>query len=243
MHMRRKKWARPELAACPVFLDAPTEKRNLWQKVFENDRPLHVELGCGKGVSTAQMIAANPEVNYVVIDITCDILGDTRRNIAKAFDGQMPENVRIVRFDIETIREIFGPEDRVQRIYIHFCNPWTRRPKYAKRRLTHPRQLLQYRDFMAPDAEIWFKSDDDDLFEDSLRYFEACGFEARHVTRDLHAAGFSPNFISEHEQKYMALGVPIKMGIFRMTEIPGTIDPIRWNLARERAEEDVCSAS
>lgn len=54
----------------------------------------------------------------------------------------------IARYDISYIEKVFAPEDRVERIYINFCNPWTKRPKYAKRRLTHPRQLWQYRDFL-----------------------------------------------------------------------------------------------
>ncbi|MBR1409370.1 MAG: tRNA (guanosine(46)-N7)-methyltransferase TrmB [Clostridia bacterium] len=237
MHMRHKKWARPELAACPYFLDAPKELRNHWRSRFDRDQALHLELGCGKGVSTAQMVCENRDTNFVAIDITCDILGDARRNMAKAFAPSEPDNALIVRYDIEYIDELFGPEDRVDRIYIHFCNPWTKRPKYAKRRLTHPRQLLQYRTFMAPGAEIWFKTDNDELFEDSLQYFEVSGFSCRYLTRDLHQSGFGPNYISEHEQKYSQLGVPIKMGVFVMEDRPVTIDPVRWNLRKQRREE------
>ena len=50
--------------------------------------PLYLELGCGKGVSTAAMVKDNPHINYVAMDITCNVLGDTRRNIEKAFDGR-----------------------------------------------------------------------------------------------------------------------------------------------------------
>lgn len=88
------------------------------------------------------MVKDNPQINYVVMDITCNVLGDTRRNIEKAFDGEPVKNVMIARYDISYIEKVFAPEDRVERIYINFCNPWTKRPKYAKRRLTHPRQLM-----------------------------------------------------------------------------------------------------
>ena len=238
MHMRHKKWARPELSVCPYYLDAPMELRNRWRGQFEREQPLHVELGCGKGVSTAQMVFENPQTNYVAIDIICDILGDARRNMEKAFGGAQPANVRIVRYDIEYIDRLFGPEDRAERLYISFCNPWTKRPKYAKRRLTHPRQLLQYRTFLAPGAEIWFKTDNDEQVEDSLQYFEVSGFGCRFLTRDLHASGFAPNYVSEHEQKYTQMGVPIKMGIFVMEDRPVTIDPVRWNLPGKRKAEE-----
>lgn len=228
MHMRTKKWAKPELAVCPYFTDEAERFRGQWRAQFECDQPLYLELGCGKGVSTAVMIHDNPQVNYVAVDITCNVLGDTRRNIAAAFGDAPVKNAIIARYDISYIEKVFAPEDRVERIYINFCNPWTKRPKYAKRRLTHPRQLMQYRTFLVDGGEIWFKTDDVPLFTESLPYFEACGFEMRYLTNDLHASGFSPNYVSEHEQKFTALGVPIKFVIFRKKPGPVTLDPVRW---------------
>lgn len=188
-----------------------------------------LELGCGKGVSTAQMVAANPEVNYIVVDISPDVLGDARRNLVRECGGD-PTNVAVCRFDIENIDRFIAPEDQIDRIYIHFCNPWTERPKHAKRRLTHPRQLAHYLTFLKENGEIWFKTDDDELFDDSLVYFRLCGFEIVYLTRDLHADGFQPNYVSEHEKKYTELGVPIKFGIFRKAREKLDFDPTRWRL-------------
>jgi len=228
MHMRTKKWAKPELAVCPYFTDEAEMHRGAWRKLFEKDQPLYLELGCGKGVSTAAMVYDNQDVNFIAMDITCNVLGDTRRNIAKTYGEEPVRNVMITRYNIEDIRKVFAPEDRVERIYINFCNPWTKRPKYAKRRLTHPRQLMQYRDFLVDGGEIWFKTDDMPLFTESLPYFAACGFEMLYLVNDLHAAGFTPNYISEHEKMYTEKGVPIKFVIFR--KMPGEveIDPVRW---------------
>ena len=230
LHIRTKKWARPELAACPFFLEGGEDRRNRWRSFFSHpDRPLYLEMGCGKGVSTAQMVAAHPDVNFIVVDISPDVLGDARRNIVRAC-GENPDNVIILFADICLIGRILGPEDRAERIYISFCNPWTERPKHAKRRLTHPRQLIQYREALVPEGEIWFKTDDDDLFEDSRVYFDLCGFSQTWLTRDLAASGFSPNYVSEHERKFMDLGVPIKFGIWRMTPDAPSFDPTRFRL-------------
>ena len=228
MHMRTKKWAKPELAVCPYFTDEAETLRGHWHERFAKDQPLYLELGCGKGVSTAAMVYDNRDKNFVAMDITCNVLGDTRRNIARTYGEEPVDNVVIARYDIEYIRNVFAPEDRIERIYINFCNPWTKRPKYAKRRLTHPRQLMQYRDFLVDGGEIWFKTDDTPLFTESLPYFEACGFEMRYLTSDLHAAGFAPNYVSEHEQKFTALGVPIKFVIMRKKPGPVELDPVRW---------------
>ena len=228
MHMRTKKWAKPELAVCPYFTDEAEKHRGHWRELFEKEQPLHLELGCGKGVSTAAMVYDNQDTNFIAMDITCNVLGDTRRNIAKTYGDQPVKNAMITRYNIEDIRKVFAPEDRVERIYINFCNPWSKRPKYAKRRLTHPRQLMQYRDFLVDGGEIWFKTDDMPLFTESLPYFEACNFQMRYMVNDLHAAGFEPNYISEHEKMYTEKGVPIKFVIFR--KLPGEVnlDPVRW---------------
>lgn len=246
LHIRTKKWARPELAACPFYEPEGEERKGRWREAFARpELPLHLEMGCGKGVSTAAMAAANPDINYVVVDISPDVLGDTRRNLVRACGGN-PENVWILFADICLIDRYFDREDGPERIYISFCNPWNEHPKHEKRRLTHPRQLLQYRNALRPGGEIWFKTDDDRLYEDSLCYFRLCGFEKTYETRNLAQSGFEPNYISEHEKKYMEMGVPIKFGIFRMTEQEPAFDPtrfrltpgIRMNLLREEGPVD-----
>ncbi|MBR4458357.1 MAG: tRNA (guanosine(46)-N7)-methyltransferase TrmB [Clostridia bacterium] len=232
MHMRKKKWARPELAACPWVIDPPEHYRGRWPSLFANSAPLHLELGCGKGVATAAMIADNPFVNYLAIDISPDVLGDARRNIAAAC-GEDVRNALLARANIEQLSGILSPEDGVSRIYIRFCNPWPRRG-HKKRRLTHPRQLVQYRRLLPVGGEIWFKTDDDELFRDSKRYFEVSGFEPVWITEDLHASGFSPNYVSEHELRFAAAGIPIKAGIWRKTDAVIDEDFTRWELPGDR---------
>lgn len=230
MHMRKKKWSRPELAACPYFITDPVSLRGHWAERFPVKQPLHVELGCGKGVSTAQMVYDNQDVNFLAMDINVDVLGVARRNIAKAYGEQEPHNILLTNAHIEYIHTILCADDPVERIYISFCNPWDARPKQHKRRLTHPRQLAQYRHFLVDGGEIWFKTDDDQLFSDSLHYFEAFGFECLFKTDDLHGCGFTPNYISEYERKYLNEGLKIHFGIFK--KLPGKLDfdPVAWRI-------------
>ena len=230
MHIRTKKWARPELGVCPFYEPEGEERRGSWRKAFARpEQPLHLEMGCGKGVSTAAMAADHPEINYVAVDISPDVLGDARRNLVKACGGD-PDNIWLLFADICLIDRYFDREDGPERIYISFCNPWSEHPKHEKRRLTHPRQLIQYRKMLRPGGEIWFKTDHDRLYEDSLCYFRMCGFEKVYETRDLAASGFRPNYVSEHERKFTALGTPIKFGIFRMTDREPDFDPTRFRI-------------
>lgn len=231
MRMRFKPYARPELLACDFHVHEPLTHGGHWHELYARpDQPWHLELGCGKGGFLAQIAPAHPDINYLGIDITDKVLILAKRKVEAAYaaHGIPADNVKIASLDIERLGNAFTPEDRVSRIYINFCNPWTKRPKYAKRRLTHPRQLMQYREFLVDGGEIWFKTDDDALFEESLPYFDACGFELRYQTGDLHAAGVTPNYVSEHEMKFTALGVPIKFA--RFAKKPGKVelDPVRW---------------
>ncbi|MBR3927366.1 MAG: tRNA (guanosine(46)-N7)-methyltransferase TrmB [Clostridia bacterium] len=211
MRMRVKKWARPELSVCPFYVAEPGEMRGKWREAFKKDQPLHIELGCGKGVSTCQMALSEDSNNFVAVDLITSVLGVAKRNAESAYKGVREiDNLILCNFDIEYIDSFFASEDSVERIYISFCNPWNQRPKQAKHRLTHPRQLLKYREIMKDGGEIYFKTDDDKLFKDSVGYFESCGFDIKFITYDLHESGFTPNYETEHEKMFTNEGVKIK---------------------------------
>ena len=142
------------------------------------------------------------------------MLGIAKRKLERRFaeEGRELGNVRLALMDIQRISEILGPEDQVDRIYINFCNPWPRL-KHKKRRLTHPRQLVQYRTFLKPDGELRFKTDDDELFEESLEYFSECGGEVRYLTRDLAQSGWQENVETEHEKMFTEMGKKIKFAV------------------------------
>ena len=67
-----------------------------------------------------------------------------------------------------------------------------------------------YKSFLRPGAEIRFKTDDDELFEESIEYFEQSGYKITYLTRDLHSSGFSENIVTEHERMFTEEGKKIK---------------------------------
>lgn len=215
MRIRRKAWARPELAQCPFNIDQPTEYIGRWAEVFPKKQPLHLELGCGKGVFTACQGKKHPEFNLIAIDIKSDILGVAKRNIEEVYGDEPVDNIRLFAYDIERILEVMNDKDQFDRIFINFCNPWPKK-KHKKKRLTYPRQLEHYKTFLKKDGEIWFKTDDDELFEESLDYFKDCGFTFTYLTRDLHNSDFSDNVITEHERMFSEQGIPIKFLIAKL---------------------------
>ncbi|MBR1560592.1 MAG: tRNA (guanosine(46)-N7)-methyltransferase TrmB [Clostridia bacterium] len=216
MRMRRKPWTEIELAACPFFIERPSTHIGTWQSLFPRKQPVHLEIGCGKGVSTVQMAHEHPEVNYIAVDEVRHVLAVSFRNTHAAYGDDPIDNLVYSAVDAMMIHDTFSAADGISRIYISFPNPWDERAKHHKRRLTHPRQLNQYRAFLAPEGEIWFKTDDDALFRASIRYFGEAGFEITYMTDDLHASGFSPNYVSEHERLYTEQGKRIHFLIAKM---------------------------
>ncbi len=210
MRIRCKPWARPELEACDFYIKEPEKNKDRWSEVFDEKKPLFLELGCGKGGFISQAAPCNPEINYIAVDIKNEMLVLAKRKLEEAYrEKNLPlSNVRIFIKNIMQIGDVFGEEDRVDRIYINFCNPWPK-PKHKKRRLTHFRQLIQYKRFLK--GEIHFKTDDDDLFNESFEYFENAGFDIIYKTYDLHSSEYSKDsYPTEHEKMFTAEGKKIK---------------------------------
>ena len=217
MRIRFKPWARPELEASKFYIDEPQNYKGKWKTLYKNKAPFHIELGCGKGSFIANLAVKNANINYLAIDLVDAMLGLAKRNIEKVYEENNKEidNVYLTRHDIERILLILDKKDKVERIYINFCNPWPR-GKHHKKRLTHTRQLEKYREFLIENGEIYFKTDDDLLFSDSLIYFEESGFEIVKKTLDLaKEKDFWDNIETEHEKMFTEQGIKIKALIAR----------------------------
>ena len=213
MRIRFKPWARPELEASKFYRDNPEELKDKWIQEFKNkENPIHLELGCGKGNFISQLAVQNPNTNYIAIDLVDAMLGLAKRKVEETYmeANKEVDNVLLTRFDIERIMLILGKQDKIKRIYINFCNPWPK-GQHRKKRLTHTRQLEKYKTFLADGGEIYFKTDDDELFQGSLGYFEETGFEIVAKTYDLHSEPIWENNIeTEHEKMFSEQGIKIK---------------------------------
>lgn len=220
MRIRFKPWARPELEASYFYEDIPENHIGNWKEKFKNPQlPLHIELGCGKGSFISELAFRNQDTNYIAIDLVDAMLGLAKRKVEEKYNENniKVDNLILVRYDIERINNIINLEDEVQRIYINFCNPWPK-PKHKKKRLTHTKQLEHYREFLKVGSEIYFKTDDDGLFNDSLKYFEEAGFEILNKTFDLHNEDIldGKNIVTEHEEMFSNEGIKIKALIAKL---------------------------
>lgn len=214
MRIRFKPWARPELEASYFYEDNPEEYIGKWKEKFKNENnPLYIELGCGKGSFISELAFSNQNINYIAVDLVDAMLGLAKRKVEEKYslNNIKVENLILVRYDIERILNIFNKNDKIKRIYINFCNPWPK-AKHKKKRLTHTRQLEKYKEFLVEGGEIYFKTDDDELFKDSLNYFTETGFEIISKTLNLHQNDIfdGQNIVTEHEKMFSDEGIKIK---------------------------------
>ena len=218
MRIRFKPWARGELEASKFYIDNPEEYKGKWRELFTKDKPLHIELGCGKGGFISQIAVYNPDINYIAIDLVDAMLGLAKRKVEEKYKmaNREIDNIYLTRYDIERINNILSKEDRVERIYINFCNPWPR-GKHRKKRLTHTRQLEKYKEFLVDGGMVFFKTDDEGLFSDSINYLNEAGYKIEKLTYDLESeVDFWDNIETEHEKMFKEQEIKIKALIARL---------------------------
>lgn len=201
MRLRKKWWARPEMEASERVIIKPAEYKGRWKEEFKNNNEIYLELGCGRGKFITEMALKNPDKNFIAVDLKDEVLIYVLRKL----EENEISNVRIVPMNISFIGDVFD-SDEISRIYINFCNPWPKE-RHKKRRLTHTRFLNLYKNFIKDNSEIWFKTDDEELFNESQEYFTQGGFKISYLTYDLHNSDFKDNITTEYESKFTALGM------------------------------------
>ncbi len=205
MRLRRKPWIDEAIHDYDgyVYTTPQVELKGKWRSVYNNAKaPFHVELGTGKGRFIAGMAESMPEVNFLGLEVQIGVLYYAAQ---KLYERKL-DNGKVMLFDIGGIEEIFE-EGEVDRFYINFCDPWPK-ARHAKRRLTYRTFLDRYARLLVPGGEIHFKTDNEDLFRFSLEEFEACGWELKNVSFDLHSTEMF-NVRTEYEEKFSAKGQPI----------------------------------
>lgn len=204
MRLRNVPGARETIIENQFSIQQPEQMKGKWAEVFQNDYPIHIEVGMGKGQFIIEMARRNPEVNCIGIEKYSSVLV---RAVEKLEDFEQ-DNLRLIRMDAENIEEVFD-KDEVDRIYLNFSDPWPK-DRHAKRRLTSTRFLERYDNILTPEGRVMFKTDNKDLFDFSLEQVEEAGWILENHTYDLHHSEYNEgNVMTEYEEKFSAKGNPI----------------------------------
>ncbi|HES3423948.1 TPA: tRNA (guanosine(46)-N7)-methyltransferase TrmB [Streptococcus pyogenes] len=201
MRVRKRKGAEEHLANNPHYVILnPEDAKGRWHDVFGNDRPIHIEVGSGKGGFITGMALKNPDINYIGIDIQLSVLSYA---LDKVLTSEVP-NVKLLRVDGSSLTNYFE-DGEVDMMYLNFSDPWPK-TKHEKRRLTYKDFLDTYKRILPEHGEIHFKTDNRGLFEYSLASFSQYGMTLRQIWLDLHASNYEGNVMTEYEEKFSNKG-------------------------------------
>lgn len=174
-----------------------------YKKVFGNDNPVHLEIGCGKGKFVCETAAMNPDINYIACEKISNVMID-------ACERAINDGLKNVHFLISAAEVLsrYIPPRSVSRIYLNFSNPLPKEG-YKKQRLTHPRFLEIYRNLLCGGGEIFQKTDDRDFYLFSLESYKEAGYEITGVCEDLKNNPVCGDVETEHEKRFKDMGKPI----------------------------------
>ena len=209
MRVRKKKNGQQRIDACSQLLIKNVEDlRYGFDSMFDSIRPLHLEIGCGKGNFAIGMAKNYPDVNFIAMEKVADVCCVALEKAVSVKDERENDNLRFLIGDAKTLEENL-PENSLDCIYLNFSDPW---PKsgHAKRRLTHRTFLEIYARVLKEDGILRFKTDNVGLFDFSLEEFEAFGAKIIWLTRDLHSSEKNgDNVMTEYEKNFSEKGFSI----------------------------------
>ena len=215
MRMRRKRNLDQRLADCKDKLfEIITDELNFekaiqnkeyidFDKIFGNDNPTVLEIGCGKGKFACEYAKAHPEQNVIAVEKYGNVIVEAcERAIEDGID-----NLYFIKGNAEYLPK-YIKDGSVERIFLNFSCPFPKN-KYAIHRLTHHRFLSIYRLLLCEGGEIHQKTDNMHFFEFSIEEFSQNGFALKNVSLDLHRSEFEDNIMTEYEARFSSMGMPI----------------------------------
>ncbi len=179
----------------------PTKYKGKWNKLFNNDNDIYIEIGTGKGKFITSLAIDNPNINYIGIEkYDTPLVGAVKR-----LENINIPNLKLICFDAIKIDELFDHE--VSKIYLNFSDPWPKK-RHAKRRLTSDTFLPIYDSIFKKDKRIVQKTDNVGLFEYSIVSLSNYGYVIKDISLDLHNTS-KENVMTEYEKKFSSQGIKI----------------------------------
>ncbi len=203
MRLRKIKNAQSRLLDnAGLFIANPQEYKGKWNKKFNNNNPIYIEIGMGKGKFIIEHAKRNPNINYIGIEKYDSVL---IKGVEKASTENLT-NIYFLNVDAINLKDYFK-KGEVDKIYLNFSDPWPK-SRHAKRRLTNEKFLKVYDAILNKKGNIEFKTDNIGLFEYSVMEFNRVGYNFLEFSCDLHRNG-DDIVTTEYEDKFMSKGNPI----------------------------------
>ena len=177
------------------IIKEPLELKGKWNNEFDNNHPIYVEIGMGKGDFILENAIRYPKINFIGIEKYDSIIALAIKKIEK----YNIDNLRLIRMNALEIDNVFSHE--IDKIYLNFSDPWPK-DRHAKRRLTSDIFLNKYNGLFKDSCIIELKTDNRNLFEYSLISFNNNGYQMKDISLDLHHSNYENNIMTEYEKKF-----------------------------------------
>lgn len=209
MRLKNVKGASEKIKLSPYIVDNPSDYKGKYNKLFNNNNLIYIELGMGKGSFIVNNALKYPNINFIGIEKYDSVMV---RATEKAENMNL-NNLKFIRMDANNIEEIFNKE--IDRIYLNFSDPWPK-VRHEKRRLSSSNFLNKYDNIFNKNKSIVMKTDNRELFEYSVMSFVNYGYKINEISLDLHNDDIKDNINTEYEIKFSDLGYPIyKIDVYK----------------------------
>ena len=201
MRLKNVKGANDIIVKGIYYIDNPSIYKGKWNKLFNNNNPIYIELGMGKGDFIINNAIKYPNINFIGIEKYDSVIV---RAIQRSNELEL-NNLKLIRLDVTNIDTIFDKE--IDKIYLNFSDPWPKE-RHAKRRLTSNIFLDKYSKIFKNNYIIEMKTDNIDLFNYSVESLKNYGYVIEYITNDLHSENID-NIETEYEHKFSSKGIKI----------------------------------
>lgn len=202
MRLRNVKGAKEKIESSPYIILDYHKYRGNFNNLFNNNHPIHIEIGTGKGKFIRELALKNPGINYIGIEKFDSVIV---RAIERVENEAIP-NLRFLRMDATDIDKVFCHE--IDKIYLNFSDPWPK-VRHTNRRLTSERFLMRYDVISKDKPHIEFKTDNRHLFEFSVCSMINYGYTIQNLCLDVYDDDLTDNISTEYEDKFQQKGMTI----------------------------------
>ena len=196
MRVRNVKNKKEIISNSIYTIDNPESYKGKWNTLFNNNNPIYLEIGMGKGKFILENAKNNPNINYIGIEKNGSVLSYAIKKI----EEYKLNNLKLICFDANKIDEIFSKD--IDLLYLNFSDPWPKN-RHEKRRLTSNSFLEKYDKIFKKDRLIEMKTDNQGLFEYSLISLVNNGYKIEDISLDLTNKEDFINVRTEYEEKYI----------------------------------------
>lgn len=188
----------------PYLIRNPEKYKGKWNTVFNNNKPICLELGMGRGSFIIEMAKKHPNINHIGLELDKSQTATAISNIK----NDRINNLRMICADARNIIEYFGKE--IDTIYLTFSEPWPKKQD-EKKRFTHESYLKLYDRIFKKHKHIILKTDNKILFASAMESLSQYWYSFDKVSLDLHnderkienvMTDFEKQYFKEHRNIY-----------------------------------------